>query len=375
MHRKPTKSPYTSLPSLWQSFAVLAPLNVAATRAHGGRPYLAAVALSGLLVGCNGKPDAGSADAQGPGAPANNGDAAAAQPTLDDAALEKLYLRAKRKVEQDGGAATDLASIREDLQRVANGAKDPHLRANASLLLGSLAEAAGDRTSAVSYYRQAAALVPEEAAAHAVLAMALAADGKPADAIEVQQKVVELVPDDLQAWLILGELNVKAGRNEAATEVYAAYEVRRKGLIDGLTLRNKDGSYIVSVEDRIGCAANLEGAADTGTAAALVYALETDPDPKVRAEVATVMGVQRLKIYEAALDGARKEATDPELKEVLVWALSEVVRDPVDVAPGPVPVEPDAAGDTDGSDEPEGADGSEADGSDAPLPDDATTGD
>lgn len=294
---------------------------------------------------------------------------------LDDAVLEKLYLRAKRKVEGDTLSAETLADAKRDLQRVADGAKDAHLRANASLLLGSLAEAADDRTTAVSYYRQAAELVPEEAAAHAVLAMALAADGKPGDAIPVQQKVVELVPDDLQAWLILGELNVKAGNEKAATEVYAAYEVRRKGLIDGLTLRNKDGSFIVSEDDRIGCAANLEGAADTGTAVALIYALETDPSPKVRAEVATVMGVQRLKMYEPHLEKIVKNEPTQSVKELAAWALSEIARDPVDTAPEPVPVDPQAideaadGGDAEGSG---GADDSTADGGE---PQDSTAGD
>ena len=43
------------------------------------------------------------------------------------------------------------------------------------LLLGSVAEQRGDRRTAISFYRQATTLLPDEAEVHAVLAVALAA--------------------------------------------------------------------------------------------------------------------------------------------------------------------------------------------------------
>src|SRR5690606_4448328 len=124
------------------------------------------------------------------------------------------------------------------------------LRANASLLLGTLHERAGDRTSAIAFYRQTLALLPNEVEPRRVLALALAADGQFTAAIPEQEAVVKDDPDDLEAWLLLGELNVKAERAEEAKLAYGAYEMRRRGLIDGLTLQNKDGTWSMPADQR-----------------------------------------------------------------------------------------------------------------------------
>src|SRR5690606_145160 len=93
-----------------------------------------------------------------------------------------------------------------NLQRVANESEDAHLRANASLLLGAMAEANQDQRAAISYYRQAAELIPDDADTHIVLALALARAERWDEAIEEQAKVVQAIPDDLVGWLVLGEL-------------------------------------------------------------------------------------------------------------------------------------------------------------------------
>ncbi|WP_146658205.1 hypothetical protein [Enhygromyxa salina] len=292
----------------------------------------------GLVAGC-GK-DAGTADAGQ--AEAGKNDAGAkpdqpAPPALTQAELEALYVASKDRFE----ATIDLpdAAFREiqaDLMRVATEAEDVHLRANASLLLGGIHEARNDQRSAISFYRQAIELIPEEAAPHIVLALALSKDQKWPEAIAEQWIVVEMIPDDLVGWLLLGEFLVKGGDLEEAAQVYGAYELRRKGLLDGLTLKH-DGEYVKDEAERAACAEALAPAVDNGTALALLYVLDSETSPVVRERVAAIMGEQRLIGYKKLLEA--KLATEPvaEVKQAIEWALAEIERDPVETAPGPIP--------------------------------------
>lgn len=244
----------------------------------------------------------------------------------------------------------EFAELRTVLRRVIEHADDAHLRANASLLLGSVYASRRDDARAISYYRQAAATVPEEAEPHAVLALALAAKGEFVEAVGVQETVVRLVPDDLQAWLLLGEYNMKVGRTDDAQMAYAAYETRRKGLLDGLTLRDKAGEYLTSERDRVLCAFNLAAAKDEGTALGLLYALRSETSPAVLAELARLMGSQRFRGYEKGLrerlaklkveEGQGVEGR-AELVSVFEWALAEIARDPIDLPQSAAPTEAD----------------------------------
>jgi tetratricopeptide (TPR) repeat protein len=219
---------------------------------------------------------------------------------------------------------------------VANEAEDAHLRANASLLLGSLFEQRGDQRAAISFYRQAQELIPDEVGPYIVLALALSKAGRWDEAIAAQWIVVEMIPDDLVGWLLLGELHVKGGKLEEATQVYTAYEQRRKGLLDGLTLK-QDGKYVEDEAERAACAEALAPAIDNGTALALMYALDSDPSPVVRERVATIMGEQRLLGYAKLLESKQATETDASVKEAIGWAIAEIQREPVETAPGPIP--------------------------------------
>lgn len=268
----------------------------------------------------------------------------AREPDAAEQDPEKLYLAVKQKVELSTGplSGAQVDELTQDLRIVAEKTNDAHLRANASLLAGSLLEESGNRPAAISFFRQARAAVPDEASTHAMLALALAAEKQYAEAAEVQQEVVKLAPDDLQGWLLLGEINVKGGQEKEAKAAYAGYEMRRKGLIDGLTLK-EDGAYIVGPGDRAGCAAALEPAADNGTALALLYALGSEPETSVRLEIARVMGTQRLEGYKVGLQAQLEKEADRELKDAITWALAEISRDPVDTRPGPSPAEAEGA--------------------------------
>ncbi len=216
-----------------------------------------------------------------------------------------------------------------ELGRVANEAKDAPLRANASLLLGLLYEGRGDRTAAIAQYQHASKLVSDDAGPFMALALALAADKRYPEAAEAQKTATKLDPDNLENWLVLGEVLVKSGDQKAGIAAYVDYETRRKGLIDGLTLTAKGGGYMIGVEERAGCAEALASATDQGTAVALTYAFKTDPEPAVRAAVASVMGVQRLSVYAGALQKRLPQESDTGVQEAIAWALAEIDRDPV----------------------------------------------
>lgn len=231
------------------------------------------------------------------------------------------------------GAVNELGPV---LRAIAEGAADKHLRANASLLAGSLYDLADDPRSAIAFYRQAHGLLPDEIEPVRILALSLGGDGHYAEAATLQEKVVADDMDDLAAWLLLGELQLKAGNTEEAKKAYIRYEIRRKGLLDGLTLQ-KDGVFVTSVEDRVVVAGALTPASDNGTAIALLYALKYEPEPKVRAAILETMGVQRLAGFQKAIEERLAIESDPVVKEVGQWALDEIKRDPLDTRPGAPP--------------------------------------
>lgn len=259
-------------------------------------------------------------------------EAAEPAPTNDDDAAEQ-YLKIKAQVAATPNfaksAAFDLA--RSQLETIANGAAAGPLRANAAVLLGSLYDARGNPRKAAGYYRHAATLVPDDAGPHMVLAAALASAGDLPKAIEAQAKAAELDPDNLENWLALGELRIRSGDQDGAVSAYVSYELRRKGLIDGLTLHDEQGTYVVGVDERVGCANALAAAADQGTAVALIYALHSDPEPKVRAAIARVMGLHRIDYYGPLLRAQAEKERDPDVLEAVQWALAEIARDPVAV--------------------------------------------
>ena len=294
------------------------------------RPLFSAVLSAFLLVpGCESEsPKSDPAGANTPEAKADPG-LEAPKPMTEDEFAQRTTLWRDRIAEDPTLANTaKFFEAKTDLERVSNEAKDPHLKANASLYLGLLYEGRKDIKGAIAQYQHAAKLVPDDAGPHMALALALAGDGQFAEAVQAQKTATTLDPDNLENWLVLGELLVKSGDEKAAASAYVDYERRRKGLIDGLTLKNKQGEYIVATEERAGCAEALASATDEGTAIALTYALKSDPEPDVQATVASVMGVQRLSVYEPALEAALPKAQG-EVKEAIAWALTEIERDPV----------------------------------------------
>ncbi len=304
---------------------------------HGASRLMALALVSGLLSACGG----GEPAKQQPAPVVTK---AAPTPATDDALTDR-YLAAKERLgallpEDKAGPGRILTELGPGLREVAESAKDVHLRANASLLLGTLYQQSGDLRTAISFFRQSAALLPDEAGPSRILAIALAADKQYAPAIVEQRKVVADDLDDLEAWLLMGELGVRSEDKDLATEAYAAYEMRRKGLIDGLTLKSTDGVFTLPPDQRASCARALIPARDNGTAIALIYSLSIETDPTVRVAVVEAMGAHRLTGYKPALEPLLTKETNQEVKEAIGWALAEIQRDPLESKPGPTPVDP-----------------------------------
>jgi tetratricopeptide (TPR) repeat protein len=295
---------------------------------------LAATAVAvfvGVAPGCRDEKNAHDSPERSDAPPAAESEAA-----IDDASRARTYQQIRDRFDRDPKSVVgaDFPQVRGSLMEIANGADDVHLRANASLLLGALHELREERSLAIDLYRHASKLVTDDAGPLMALALALSAGGEHAEAVEVQEKVTQLDPDNLENWLALGQMRIQAGDPEGGAQAYVDYERRRKGLIDGLTL-TKDGNYLVSIDDRIACAEALASAPDLGTAVALLYALESEPEPSVRRAIVRTMGVQRLEGYRHRLESKLEKEQDPDVREALAWALAEIARDPVVAQPPP----------------------------------------
>ncbi len=260
-------------------------------------------------------------------------EAKAAAPLDDDAAAER-YLEIKAKFEADPAVLVggpEFHGLKKSLEEITNGAGAKPLRANAALLLGAMVEVRGDSAQAAGFYEHAATLIPDDAGPFMALAVAHASAGNFTEAVKAQEDAARLDPDNLENWLALGELRMRAGDQDGSVQAYLAYEKRRKGLIDGLTLHDEQGAYVVDVDNRVACAESLAAAADQGTAVALVYALRSDPEAGVREAVARVMGIHRLEIYQPVLTTQSSQEQDAKVKESVTWALAEIARSPVKI--------------------------------------------
>lgn len=320
-------------------YAPPTPYRCGARRSSSRARSVAAVLVALITIGCGDRASAPApTSATTPSAAPAPVDTAATDETRT-ARLTAIRTAYAADPEGYGGKAgsAELTAVIAELRAITNEAQDVHLRANAALLIGAMHQERGQWIEAADAYRRASALIPADAGPWMALARAEAQRGDRADeAIAAQQKALELDPDNLENFLALGELLVKAERKDEATTIYAQYEVRRRGLIDGLTL-TKDGNYLVSIDERIACAEALAAAADMGTAVALMYALEKDPEPRVRSAVVNVMGLQRLAGYKEFLVKTLAKEQDADVKQDIVAAIAEIERDPVELPRGPAP--------------------------------------
>lgn len=308
----------------------------------GRGPRTALVGLKfGLVLGLAlGSGCGGGAATPGPAQAAGAAPTPAAPPRPSQDELAERYVAAKARVEAEEHLGPEGANVArqlaQSLREVVQYGRDTHLRVNAALLLSSVASERKDPTAALAWTREAKALLPDEPLVRRAHALTLAGDGRFAEAIPEQEFVVRDDPDDLAAWLLLGELNVKAGNGDDAVLAYAAYEARRKGLLDGLTSK-RDGQYVTPPPDRARCALALVPASEGGTALGLLYALESEPEVEVRKAIVEAMALQRLGAYLQPLRKRKASETDAALRTLLDDAIAEIERDPIEATHGPVP--------------------------------------
>lgn len=243
-----------------------------------------------------------------------------------------------REVKQASGdpqalSDSELRGLAGRLREVIERAGDPHLRANACILAASLFDAKKQYATALSYYRQAIALVPQEPSGYALSALTLAKLSRFEEAVKMQRELVRRDPDDLQGWLLLGELNMRAQKPERAAKAYAAYETRRAGLLEGLTRKNADGAYALDESHRRDCVHALAAAPDAGTSLALVYALQSEPASSVRAAIVQVMHEQRFAGYLRPLQAWKAKEKDAALVKQIEQAIQAITKDPVKTRP------------------------------------------
>ncbi|RMG97133.1 MAG: hypothetical protein D6705_09335 [Deltaproteobacteria bacterium] len=297
--------------------------SAAGVAACGGRPGPTYEAQADADRAAYGRPAAGEAD---PGA-SGGGEADR------EASYEATYRAARELADGPLPQGPALERIRGELAEVANRARDRHLRANAAVLLASIEERVGRIEPAISLLRHARALVADDPGPAMALAVVLGRAGRFDEAARIQAEAAELDPDNLENWLLLGEFRTKAGDRDGAVEAYAAYELRRKGLLDGLTLRRKDGTYLRPPEERAACARALAAATDQGTARGLLYALAHEPEPEVRRAIVETMAVMRLADFVPALRRALERESDPGVRAAMEAAVAHIEADPVSPAP------------------------------------------
>lgn len=289
------------------------------------------VVLAGVLAtACGG--------AKAPADPAASSDNKAPdKPAAPSKDWEAEYREVKAKLDKAPSPLPEssLVELSGRLRGVVEGAKDAHLRANACILAASMYDARKDYPTALSYYRQAIALVPQEPSGYALSALTLAKMKRFDQAILMQRELVRRDPDDLQGWLILGELNTRANHPDRAAKAYAAYETRRTGLLEGLTRKKAKGVYALSPEHRSQCVHALAAAPDAGTSLALIYALQHDPQAQVRAAIVEVMAEQRFAGYLRPLQEWKSKESDPKIALRIDAAIKAIQADPVKTRPEP----------------------------------------
>jgi tetratricopeptide (TPR) repeat protein len=225
------------------------------------------LALAALLlfVACKDKP----------AAPPPNTTATGGAPAMPDA--KSLYSQGKAALEDKR-----LADAVKLFTQAETASTDPELKANAWLGLGAAYGELGDSAHAIAAWEQVTVARPDDADAWRVLAEGLAQAGQRERQAQALAHVIAIDPDDFAAYLDLAGLDASLGKADAAKDVYARYESRRRDAVLQLG-KSKDA------RERAAAAEALGGARDAGTARALVLAL-TDKDAGVRAACARALG-------------------------------------------------------------------------------------
>lgn len=310
-------------------------------------PRVLSVACLVMISGCGDRTDEGAAKSADTGqaqqldprsgdpSEAQADDAAQAPPAVKDYA-KQYQLITEAMFAEPIHPDFDAKAAQVILEEISIKADTKELRANGSIALGHLLESRSDKKAAIRAYQHAVNLVPDDAGPKMALALSLMADKQYGRAAQVQLEASKLDPDNLDNWLNLGQMFLLSGDEPKALEAYTAYELRRRGILDGLTKMRGD-RYILDEAGRIDCAHALIPSSDVGTALALIYALQSDPSMKVRVAVVETMGTQRLAGFVSALEKWKAKEPEKPVQESIEWALDEIRKRPISTKDGPVP--------------------------------------
>ncbi len=202
------------------------------------------------------------------------------------------------------------------------------LSANCYLGLGSALAEMGQKDAALEAYRKVVELSPQDPDAYRALAIGLEEGGKLAEAADMLRQSLTLNPDQLTAYSDLAGIYLRLKDQTNAQKAFLAYEAQRTGLIKVLGLSKDE-------EERAMAAALLGQARDESTAKALGLAL-SDGSKAVRLAVIRALGQQGLKAGAGALRALRKRTSDEAEKRAIQLSL-EAIANATQPSPQPPP--------------------------------------
>lgn len=153
----------------------------------------------------------------------------------------------------------------------------------AALALGQIYIDTDRKDEALTLYKSLAERVPDIAEVQLVVARAYAGTGETTAAIRAFQKTLELQPNFVFVHTELGNLYVKAGRNDDAGAAFLKYEQRIYAMAKAL--ENPE----TPDEQRLQIVENFGLITDDRATQAIVTAL-TDPHPQIRLSAAATLG-------------------------------------------------------------------------------------
>jgi tetratricopeptide (TPR) repeat protein len=208
------------------------------------------------------------------------------------------------------------------------------LVASCHLGLGSALGDLGQHEEAVEAYKKVVELRPDDAEAYRALAAGEEDAGKMREARESLEHSLALDPNQPSAYQDLASLCLRAKDVEGAKRVYLRYELTRTRLVLTLAKAKDDG-------ERASAARVLGEARDEATAKALGLAL-TDRSPKVRLAVIRALGQQALSAGAGPLRELLERTQNPEEKRQIELSLAAIAAaaqpaTPPAVTPAPAP--------------------------------------
>lgn len=175
----------------------------------------------------------------------------------------------------------------------------------AMIALAEIYKEKGEAAKALALYNDLLARAPDVAEVQFIGGRALAENGETSRAIAAYEKAITLDSNYLQAYVELGALYVKAGRNEEANKIFLAYEQRIYGLAKKLESRDIDPAEKLDVLEV------FSFVKDDRANQAIMMAL-ADPAPEVRERAVTL--AEEFGIGEAIDVVKRLAAEDPDTR-------------------------------------------------------------